>query len=163
MDNYTLMKFLCFHTLSRSIWWSPNPTSSEIPGVDGEPQSAESWLCISKEIRSFSAEVGLPWPYLSLLLPPPGLGPVGVEAGKVFQKAKSSPYTWKSYFFEGERRMTSLPFCYLSPYDFFCCQSTGTNHFVQKHGLHGMDGPMMAWLCWWNILATNRKNTKWDG
>lgn len=72
------MMFLYFHVLSRSIRWSSNPTSSEIPRVDGEPQSAQSWVCVSKKIWSFPAEVGLPWTSLSLLLPPLGFGPTDV-------------------------------------------------------------------------------------
>lgn len=89
-DRYTLMQLLHFHALSRSIWWSSNPTPSEIPGADGEPQSAQSWVCVSKEIRSFPAEVGLPCTYLSLFLPLPDLGPTDIEMGKCSERQRAA-------------------------------------------------------------------------
>lgn len=163
------MIFLYFHVLSRSIRWSSNPTSSEIPRVDGEPQSAQSWVCISKKIWSFPAEVGLPWTSLSLPLPPPGFGPTDVWGWGAVLNSKEAALIPDTLIFLREHKawLLSLTIALygldFSPQDFFCCQFTGTNHFVQKHGLHGTDGPTMGWLCWWSILATNRKNTKWDG
>ena len=106
-DSYTLIVFLHFHALSRSIWWSSNPTSSEVPRLDGEPQSAQSRVCVSKKIRSFPAEVGLPWTSLSLLLPLPVLVPQMLRLRSCSEQQRGSPYMREAYFVEGARSVAS--------------------------------------------------------
>lgn len=103
-DSYTLTMFLYFHALSRSIWWSSNPTSSEIPRLDGKPQSAQSWVCLSKKVWSFPAEVGLPWTSLSLLLPSLVLVPWVFEVRELFWAA----LTPHRMIFLGEREARPL-------------------------------------------------------
>lgn len=90
----------------RSIWWSSNPTSSEIPRVDGEPPGAQSWVCLSKKIRSFPAEVGWPWTSLSFC----SWSHRCLRLGSCSDQQRDSPYTWQAYFQEGVRSTASRPF-----------------------------------------------------